>query len=207
MTDNYSMLKKNNRGFTLVEVILSVAIFSVISLAVFYLMINYNKTSDLMAVQLALQSEGRNSLDQMVNDLRRTNGGSNGAFAIDAADANSFIFYSNIDTDSYFEKVEYFVSGTELKKSVIKPAGNPLVYDSANKITTVLSNKIANNAVPLFSYYDNTYSGIGPSLALPVDVTVIRFVKINLIFDNKPLAPAAPLNMEAKVALRNLKDN
>lgn len=198
---------KSDFGLTLVEVIISIAIFSIISLAAYSLISSYNKTSDFIAVQLALQSEGRNSLSQIVNDLRRVNQGSNGAYAIDSAGNNSFIFYSNIDDDSYFEKVEYFISGTDLRKSVTKPSGSPLVYDPADKITSVLSGKIANGATPLFSYYDDNYAGTGSSLALPADVTVIRFVKINLILADNPSAPASPLTMEAKVALRNLKDN
>lgn len=129
MIFSFLKLNRSDVGFTLVEVILTVAIFSIISLAAFSLISSYNKTSDLVAVQLALQSDGRNSLSQMVNDMRRINGGSNGAFAIDSATANSFIFYSNIDADSYFEKVEYFVSGNELRKSVTKPSGSPLIYD------------------------------------------------------------------------------
>lgn len=205
----FSRLKliKSDLGLTLVEVMLTVAVFSIISLAIFSLMSSYSKTSNLVEVQLALQSDGRNSLSQMVNDLRRINQGSNGAFAIDSADATSFIFYSNIDSDSYFEKVEYFISGNELRKSVTKPSGSPLVYNSANKITTVLSKKNANGATPLFSYYDGTYAGTGSALALPVDVIEIRFVKINLVLDDNPSAPTAPLTMEAKVALRNLKNN
>ncbi len=200
-------LTKSDPGLTLVEVILSVAIFSIISIAVYSLIYNYNKTSDLMAVQLALQTEGRSSLSQIVTDLRRINQGSNGAYAIESADAGSLIFYSNIDDDSYFEKVEYLISGNELRKSVTKPSGSPLIYNPVNKITVVLSEKIANGTTPLFSYYDSAYAGTGASLALPVDVTVIRFVKINLVLDNNPTAPVAPLEMEAKVALRNLKDN
>lgn len=207
MMTGYIKFDKKDLGFTLIEVLISTAIFSVIILAVFYLIISYNKTSDLMADQLALQSEGRNSLEQIVNDLRRTNGGSNGAFAIDSADSDSVVFYTNVDTDSYFEKVEYSIVGTDLVKSVIKPSGNPLIYNPANKISTVITSKIANNAAPLFSYYDNSYTGTEAALALPVDVTAIRLIKINLILDNKPLSPVAPLSVEAKVALRNLKDN
>jgi prepilin-type N-terminal cleavage/methylation domain-containing protein len=204
-----SLLKinKNNTGFTLVEVVIAVAIFSIISLAAFSLISNYNRTSDLIMVQLKLQSEGRSSLSQMVNDIRRTSGGSNGAFAIDSAGANSFVFYSNIDSDSYFEKIEYIIEGTELKKSVIKPSGNPLIYDPLNKTTTILSDKIANDTVPLFDYYDGSYAGTGGSLSLPVDITTIRFIKINLILDDNPSAPTSPQAMEAKVTLRNLKDN
>jgi prepilin-type N-terminal cleavage/methylation domain-containing protein len=205
----YNHLKsaKFNSGLTLVEILLAVVIFSFLTLAAFSLISDYNKTTNLLTSQLALQNDGRNSLSQIVNDLRRINRGSNGAFAIDSATADSFIFYSNIDDDSYFEKVEYFISGNELKKSVIKPSGSPLVYDPANEITTVLSNKNANGATALFSYYDSTYAGTGAALALPVDITVIRFIKIDLVLDDKPLAPVAPLTMEAKVTLRNLKDN
>ncbi len=199
--------KRVNLGFTLIEMLLVVAIFGIISTAAYALISDYNKTSDYIAAQLTLQSDGRNSLNQMVNDLRRANQGSNGAFAIDSANAVSLVFYSNIDTDSYFEKVEYFIDGTELRKSVTKPSGSPLVYNPADKTTVVLSVKIANGAAPIFSYYNDDYVGTGAALTLPVDVTAIRFVKINLILDDNPSAPTSSLKMEAKAALRNLKDN
>ncbi len=194
-------------GFTFIEVMLVVAIFSIISMAAFSLIMDYYRTSDLISVQMVLQGEGRSAINQMVNDMRRVNQGSTGASAIESASAASFIFYSNIDADSYFEKVEYAVAGTELRKSVTKPDGNPLAYNPANKVTTVLTSKIANGAAPVFSYYDNSYAGTGAPLVLAGDFSIIRFVKINLILDDHPAAPTASLNMEASVALRNLKDN
>ncbi len=189
------------------EVLLVVAIISIISGAVYSLIVDYYRTSDLLSARMMLQTSGRNAHRQMIKDLRRINQGSTGASAIESASASSLVFYTNIDSDSYFEKVEYTIIGTELRKSVIKPDGNPLVYNPANKTTTVLSKKIANGATPLFSYYDDSYNGSGAALVLPTDISLIRFVKINLILDDNPAVPTASLNMEASVALRNLKDN
>ncbi len=200
-------LRKFNAGFTLIEVLLVMAIFGIIVVTAGKLIMDYFDITDSLSVHMRLQTQGRNAITQMVNDLRRINQSSLGAAAIESASATSFVFYSNIDSDSYFEKVEYTLTGTELSKSVTKPGGNPLAYDPADKVTTVLSDKIANGATPVFSYYDNTYAGSGDPLVLSGDFSTIRFVKINLILDDRPLAPAASLNMEASVTLRNLKDN
>lgn len=204
---NSDKFKIIDAGFTLIEVLMVVAIFSIISIAAFSLIVDYFKTTDLMSVQMELQGQGRNALGQITNDLRRASQSSLGASTIESANAASLVFYSNIDGDSYFEKIEYAITGNELRKSATKPNGNPLVYDPANKTTIVLSNKIANGITPLFSYFDGSYSGTGTALALPADVSTIRFVKINLILDDNPAVPSALINMEAGIALRNLKDN
>lgn len=204
---NCDKFKRDGAGFTLIEVIIVTAIFSIITIAAIALIRDYLRTSDLLTVQMTLQGQGRSALSQMTNDLRRTNQSSLGTAAIESANATSFVFYSNIDGDLYFEKIEYEVVGNELRKSVIKPDGNPLVYNPANETTTILSDKIVNGATPVFSYYNGSYTGTGAALALPVDASAIRFVRVNLILDDNPSAPSSLINMEASVALRNLKDN
>lgn len=192
-------------GFTLIEMLIAVGILAVIIVAIASFLANYGRTSDVLNIQLALQSEARNITDQMANDLRKANYASNGAYAIDSATAVSIVFYSNINNDSYLEKVRYFISGNNLQKGVIVPTGNPLVYNPANEAVVILSKREANGASALFEYYDSAYNGVsGSSLANPVDVTKIKLVKINLILDDNAVPGSNPFIIETKVNLRNL---
>jgi len=198
---------KRQAGYTIVELLVAVGILGIIMIPIANLTADYYRTNELMRFQAFMQTEGRNATKQIVDDLRKTNQASNGAYAIDSVSSSSVAFYSNIDSDSYFEKVRYYISGTNLKKGVIKPAGNPLVYNPANEITSTLSKNVANGSTALFQYYDGTYNGSGSPLASPIDVTKIRMVKIILILDNNLLKGPASLRTEASVSLRNLKDN
>lgn len=198
---------KKQEGYTIVELLIAVGILGIIMIPIANLTADYYRTNELIKFQAFMQTEGRNATKQIVDDLRKTNQASNGAYAIDSVSGSSIAFYSNIDADSYFEKVRYFISGTDLKKGVIKPTGNPLVYNPANEIISTLSKNVANGGTALFQYYDGTYNGSGSPLASPVDVTKIRMVKISLVLDNNLLKGPTSFRTEASVSLRNLKDN
>lgn len=202
-------MKKNPniRGFTIIETLIAVLVIGIITIAAVLLIVDYRRVSDVAAMQLYLQSEGRNITEQLVADLRKATQSSTGSYVIDSATSTSLVFYSNINNDSYLEKVGYSIDGVNLQKSVIVPSGNPLAYNSADEAVTILSKHEANGATPLFQYYDNTYDGVsGSPLNTPVDITRIRLVKINLILDDGVLPNSAPFIIETKVNLRNLSN-
>ena len=61
---------------------------------------------------------------------------------------------------------------------------------------------------PLFSYYDGNYNGSGSPLSQPVNINVIRFVKINLTV-LKDVTPNSTntFTVTAGASIRNLKTN
>ena len=58
-----------------------------------------------------------------------------------------FIFYANIDSDTLYERVRFWVEGTILKKGVIKPTGVPLDYDLQNEDVTLTVTAAGNSEV------------------------------------------------------------
>lgn len=160
--------------------------------------------------QLVTQNEGRLVVQVFVNELRSANQSSVGAYTIEKAESNQLIFFSNIDSDSYRERIRYFLSATDFKKGVTKPAGNPLTYNTSTEAITTIAHDVANNSsTPIFTYFDQTYTGSvsGTPLASPVTTTLIRMVGVQLILEEDPRFSPVPFTIQAKAEIRNLKSN
>ena len=101
--------------------------------------------------------------------------------------------------------MRYFLNGTSLQRGIVIPSGSPLGYTNSETITTLLTN--ITNTTTIFNYYDTSYDGTTASLTIPVDVSVIRLVKITLTVDNNTNLPPPAVTFTTQVSLRNLKDN
>lgn len=201
-------LKTNNRGFSLIEVLVVIGLFIMFSTAIAELLMWGNHGKDVVFEQLSKQNDGRIASQDFLNDLRRASYSSIGAYPIQLASANQIIFYSNVDTDSWKEQVRYFISNTTLKRGIIKPTGSPLNYNSANEVVTEVAHDL-NNTTTIFYYYDQNYDGITntSSMSMPIDISKIRMVGIKLWLDLRPNVSPAPLYLEGKTEIRNLKAN
>ena len=203
------MIKKiNNHGMTLVEVLVVVGLFLLLIGGVVSLMIWGNHGKDVVWEQLSTQNEGRKVVQDFINDLRRANASSIGSYPIELAQSQQIIFYSNVDSDSWRERIRYFLQGTTLKRGVIKPSGNPLVYNSADEVVVDVAHDMSNATSSVFYYYDQNYSGISSTaMTFPINISAIRMVGIKLILEEKPNVAPVPFNIEAKTEIRNLKSN
>ncbi|HPU92366.1 MAG TPA: hypothetical protein PLD97_02090, partial [bacterium] len=115
-----------------------------------------------------------------------------------------FTFYSDIDADSYPEKVRYFISGSVFKKGVTKPSGNPLTYNPLNEVVVDVVHDLTAGQQP-FLYFDSSYTGSGQALSFPVNILNIRVIHLSLTIDQKPSVSPLPITVSSKVELRNLK--
>ncbi len=201
-------VKINNRGFSLLEMIVVIGLFIMFSGAIAEMLMWGNHGKDVIFEQLSKQNDGRVASQNFLNDLRRASYSSIGAYPIELANANQIIFYSNIDTDSWKERVRYFVSGATLKRGVTKPSGNPLSYNSANEVSADVAHDL-NNTTTIFYYYNQNYDGVNStsSMSFPVSISSIRMVGIKLWLDLRPNVSPAPLYIEGKTEIRNLKTN
>ena len=204
--DSVSNIMKN-KGFTLVEVMVAIGI-SVLVIGGMTAILSYSfKSNKIVWEQLSTQNEGRKAVAGFTNELRGSNNSSLGAYAVAEAGAQQIIFYSNIDSDSYIEKIRYYKSGNLLVKGITKPTGNPLVYNVATETTSTIVRDIYNGANPLFYYYDQSATISSTPMVQPVGVTSVRVVKISLDIEEDPQASPAPFHIESKVQIRNLKTN
>ncbi len=199
---------QHKSGFTLVEVLVALSMFAMISVAVGWFVIQSLRSTDIIWDQLDSQNDGRAILEQFVDDVRRAEPSSVGGYPIESASSSEFIFFANIDNDIGRERVRIFLDGTNIKKGVVQPSGDPLGYAGEETFVTVATYAV-NTAVgtPLFEYYDETYPVTSTPLTVPDDLTDIRIVRMQIELEKDPDKTPVPLHVEAVAGIRNLKQN
>ncbi len=198
-------MKRN--GFTLLEVVVTVGIFSLISVGIIALvsavLVNSSKQGNL----LANNDQARKVAFNLMTEARNAQTSANGSYALATASAQQLIFFSNVNGS--INRINYFIQNGVLKKGVTTPSGNPPSYNLAQEVITTVQNNVANGANPLFYYYDDTYNGVsGNPLTQPVNVTKIKFITINLsVYNLAGLANTSSYTVTSSGAIRNLKTN
>ncbi len=201
------MCPPTQKGFTLVEVITTVAIFSLIVLVVgsftynvFWL--NTHNTNNVNAVY-----EARSLLHTLANELRSASPSSLGAYPIEIAATSTLTFYADTNNDGLKERIRYFLADTTLKRGSITPSGSPLTYNPVNEsFRTLVTGVRPATTTNLFQYYGSSYDGNDPPLSYG-DVLSIRLVKITLRIQQSQAFNPSPVTAVTQVSLRNLKDN
>lgn len=200
-------LYKNNKGFTLIEIIISIGVFSIIVGAISLFARNVYYFDDTFSNGLTSYDESRKVLQPIASEIRSASSSSLGSYPIEKASNTEFVFFADIDSNGSKEKIRYFLVDNILKRGVIIPTGSPFVYLSSNEVITDIIHGVNNGSAPIFSYYDSSYTGTSSPLSQPVSIVNIRLVKINLIVDANPSRPPAPVSVTTQVSIRNLKDN
>lgn len=204
-----SLKRGFNPGFTLIEVLVTIFGFSLISVGLIALVSNLFTSSYQQSGLLADTDQARKIAFGIVGELRNAETSSTGAYSLDTAQAQQLIFYANVDGGPDVERVRYFTQSGKLYKGILKPTGSPLTYNPANEKTFVVQNNLANGSSPIFYYYDGSFDGtIDNYLTQPVNVTQVKLVKVELRIYNK----AGVLNsnfytVTASGTIRNLKTN
>lgn len=194
-------------GFTIVEAMLAIFIVTIVGISIIAFESDIFSLNNIISNIFTSQNEARQTLKTMTAEIRSLSPSSNGAFPIAEATDVSFIFYSNTDSDQLKERVRYFLDGQIFKKGVIKPTGNPLIYNQANEVITELVHNVAPGTSQIFSYYDTNYDGTIAPLAFPVSVSAVRLIKITVPIDQNAVRTPGPIILTTQVTPRNLKDN
>ncbi len=189
-------------GFTLIQVIVSIAVFTVLLLAMNRLFISIYKEQRVSVGMLERTNNANRVLAIMGEEIRPANRSKAGDYLLSIAKPYELVFFSDIDADSEMEKVAYFLDGIELKKTVTEPGTSP--YYAGAGTTTVSSSQVVNGATPIFTYYDASYMGTGSALVPPIFPMDVRVVGIHLELDNPDSMSAYNLTVDTKVRLRNV---
>ncbi len=197
------------RGFTAVETIMTIFIFSIIMLGVSLLLKDILATVRQQTLVIDNTDQARRIASSFVKEIRNATSGANGAYAINEASDNQLIFFSPAtNNNGTISKIRYYMVNNTLNKGVTQPAGNPLSYNGQQEVVTALLTKMSLGGNPLFYYYDGNYSGNGNSLAQPVNINQIKYIKINLTVLKELTATSnTTFTVSAGASIRNLKNN
>ncbi len=203
------IMKKNyTKGITLVELLVVLALFSLLIIGISTFQRNIYVFNRFANDSLVTIQDGRIIIRVMVREMRSMSQANNGAYSIAQAATNTFTFFSDTNSDGLKEQIRYFINGTTLRKGSITPSGSPLSYNPNNEVFLTIASNVKNStSTPLFDYHDSNYAGTSTPLALPANITDIHLVKINLLLDVDPNRAPTPRLYTSQVSLRNLKDN
>lgn len=199
----------NSKGFTLMELLIAIGIFSLVITGSTWFVIHGLRYNNIIWEQLAVQNEGRRAVQNFVDDIRRSEESSLGAYSLAKTDEYEIIFYANIDEDNAKERIHYWLDNGTLKRGITNPTGNPLSYPTADENIVDISHSVVNfqKNVPMFLYFDENYTGAESALTEPVTVIEVRLVKIQLELEKDPNKTPVPLHVESLGQIRNLKMN
>ena len=206
---NFSKPKSKRAGVTLVEIIVAMGIFIIIVIAWNSIIIQSYRSAEFGRQQQEAIRQAQKGIEIMTQEIREASTAENGSYALEKADDNEIIFYSDIDKDVYTERVRYWLDEKSLKKGVVEPTGDPLDYNPANEQTKIISNFVNNSTQPLFTYYneDYPYDVINNPLPAPARLIDTKLIHIFLRVNIDPSKAPKDFDVESDVQLRNLKTN
>ncbi len=195
------------RGMTLVEAVVAIALFTVLSLVVtngISALYRYNAYTFAQAYQV---QNARSGMQSLIRDVREMTFGDNGSFPLVIMEPHKIGFYSDIDRDQSVEYVEYelIATTTEFVKRVYNATGTPPIYPVVPDTTYTLSQYVQNFAqnINTFRYY----TADGTEVTSPNRITDVRYITADIIVNIDPVRDPGEFTLRSSAALRNVREN
>jgi Tfp pilus assembly protein PilW len=190
------------RGLTLIETIVTVAVFTIVIVAISQSVIYFYKANRVAFEESYQIRSAERGMQILVRDLREATYGDDGAYPLAEMASSSVTFYSDVDRSVPIEKIKYTISGRTLTRTVTLSAGDPPTYIGAVSTTTV-SEYVRNweDNIALFRYYD----GNGVEVVNPADITDVVSVSVSIVVDITPVHAPGEFTLRSGATLRNLR--
>lgn len=195
------------KGFTLVETIMVVSLYSILLLVISASIFNLYQANSYTLGQSYEIDQARRGMQTWLRDTREMTYSDNGTFPIAIRGNNQFGFYSDIDNEPSVEYVEYYLATTTLYKRIYKSAGSPPVYNLVTPVRVETLSEYVQNIVQgtsTFRYFDTDGIQLTATSSLLTD---IRYVEARVIINIDPVKSPGEFLLRSGVAPRNLKDN
>lgn len=195
------MRRSSNRGLTLIETIVWVAVLLLIFQALSSTITYFYRTNRYGLEQASAVTAGQRGLEQMMKSIREAAYSSQGAFPIVSIAANDIVFYADVDSDALVERVHYYLQGTNLMRGVVDATGNPPDYttsETATQVTEYVQNGTTGTSV--FRYYDE----LGNEISNYSNWAYVRYVKVSLDVNVSTATLPNQLTLSSSAAIRNL---
>lgn len=194
---------QENKGFTLIETLMAIFIFTLIIFAAVAMFVVLYKEQAADFARIESTEKASNAIEKMAKEIRKINRGENGNYFFQTVGAQDVVFFSDVDNDGLTEKIEYILNGAEIERRLTEP-GAGADY-SGGAATAIVADNVRNGANSIFSYYDSSYTGSESALAEPVNATNVSLVGISLDVNTDLNSLLSPIHVETKVHPRNLK--
>lgn len=175
---------RNVRGFSMIEMLISTAIFMVISAGVLALVSNTHRSYANEQVNNDAAWQGRAAVDLMVRELRMAGypaGNTYGAAGLTPGNSNlvaatfitagptDAVFESDLDGNGIVERVEYRLNGTTLERSAVSKNSDGSVPAAQYQ---ALAENVNNGGAAIFTYRTDPFS----TLPAPGNVNVVEIM-------------------------------
>lgn len=193
----------------MLETIVMIGVFTLVMGAIGSLILFIYRSYNYNFQQAAAITEARRGIEIMIREIREAKTADDGSYPLAQADDLEFIFYGDIDNDDSVERVRYFLNGTDFKKGVVEPSGDPPQYILTNETIDILSRYVRNAGTPVFTYYNGDWPTDNVSNPLPTATRLMEtklmhlYLKINV----DPSRPPDNFELESDIQIRNLKIN
>jgi type II secretory pathway pseudopilin PulG len=189
-----------NKGLTIIETLVFIAIFTLAIGAVSGLLVYFYKSNAYVIQQAYTVNSARKGVEVMTREIREATYSDTGAYPVVESQDQSFSFYSDIDRDNKIEKVRYFLEGSNFKKGEIEATGDSPRYDDDNEVISILSDNVRNGTQKVFTYYNASSTEVADLTQL----TDIKLVKVSLIVNIDPNRPPEEFTLTSSAQIRNL---
>ncbi len=198
---------KQNSGMTLVEAIIAVVIFSVLSLVIMQGSHSFFRFNEYAISQSYQVDFARRGMDVLIKDMREMTFAENGAYPLTDMQPFGIGFYHDATGDGLVDYVEYALVGTTtLIKNIHEFQGGLSGYDFDNPDHVLILSEYVQNQLesrPIFTYYD----GLGEPLTDLADITEVRTVRVSLVVNVRPERNPGEFELLGTATLRNLQEN
>lgn len=197
---------RRQSGMTLVEAVVAIGIFTVLSLAITTSVTSLYSYNAYTIEQANEIDNARRGITQWSRDAKELTTAEDGTYAVAVIDEHTFGYYSDTDLDSTVEYVEYVLATTTLTKYTYNPTGSPATYNlSSPDRAEILSEYVQNinQGTSTFFYYDN----VGSALSSTSPIIDVRLIRMQLIVNIDPARSPGEFMLRSSIAPRNVKDN
>lgn len=193
---------RSNRGFTLIETIMTVAIMVLVggalSSMIYYV---YRSNGYVLQETKAVQS-AQQGLRVSLQNLRETSYGDDGSFPLSSAGTSTVTFYADTNNDGAVEKVRLYLSKGSLYRGITFSSGNPPSYTGQTESSSTIATYVINTGtLPIFQYSDAN----GNALTGTIDPSQVAYVTVTLKIDVDPNRSPTPYTLLGSATLRNLR--
>jgi prepilin-type N-terminal cleavage/methylation domain-containing protein len=199
------------RGFTLIETLVTIAIFGLVMIATANLLRVIFMDSTTNPAALNEVDQAQSAASTFVNQVRDAAYGNDGSYPLSQASTTQVIFFSPYGTSgsTIVDRIRYFVASSTLYEGVTVPSGSPSTYNTANeKVKSVVSNVSGIGTSTVFYYYTGTYAGTSSPLSQPVNLNQVTYIQITFAAQLKEIrGSTATSAISTGAAIRNLKTN